>query len=297
MTTELLPYYAQIGLMTDLKDQADRLKDVPLDVPSLCKVIQGLLLHTFLTHLYDVEVPEERKQELQIRSARRILARAIEIDNSPIVMARSPIKRVISNCRDFTTMTVALLRHQGIPARARCGFATYFEPGRYLDHWVCEVWNAEQNRWVMFDAQIDERQREFFHLDFDPSDMPPDKFLVGGEAWRRCRAGEADPNTFGILDMWGLWFVCGDLMRDFAALNKVELLPWDCWGLLDQSFDDLTEEEMALLDRAAALSTAGDTAFDEIRGTYENDDRLRVPPVITSWPGGVQTTITLANEV
>lgn len=297
MTTKPLMYYAQPGLMTDLTRCDEMLRDVPKGIPSLCKTVQGVQLHTFLTHLYDVQVPEERKRELQIRSAARRWARAMEIDAGPLTNARPPIKRVVSNCRDFTTLTVALLRHQGIPARARCGFGSYFEPGRYVDHWVCEAWQAEQKRWVMFDAQIDEKQREFFHLDFDPLDMPPGKFLVAGEAWQLCRAGKADPNTFGILDMWGLWFVCGDLLRDFAALNKVELLPWDCWGLIDKPFDALTEEEMALLDRIAVLTVAGDAAFDEIRAIYENDDRLRVPPIITSWPEGTRITVTLSDVI
>ena len=31
---------------------------------------------------------------------------------------------------------------------------------------------------------------------------------------------EADPETFGIFDMKGLWFVRGDMLRDFAALTQ-----------------------------------------------------------------------------
>jgi len=297
MTTELLTYYSLPGMMTELEHHANLLKDVPSDIPSLCKVTQGLLLHIFWARSRGIDISQEREQEVQIRSAARMLDRIMEIDDAPLIAARPIPKRLIGNCRDFTTLTVAMLRHQGIPARARCGFATYFEPNRNIDHWVCEAWDAEQKRWAMFDAQIDEEQREFFPIDFDLLDIPPGRFLTGGEAWRRCRASEADPNTFGILDMWGLWFVCGDLLRDFAALNKVELLPWDCWGLLDKPFDDLTEEEMSLLDHIAELAATGDAVFEEIRETYENDDRLRVPSVITSWPGGVRTAITLADVI
>ena len=65
---------------------------------------------------------------------------------------------------------------------------------------------------------------------FDPADQPEGEFLTGAEAWLRCRAGDADPNDFGIFDEHGLWFVFSDLMLDLAAINKVELLPWDSWG-------------------------------------------------------------------
>ena len=49
-------------------------------------------------------------------------------------------------------------------------------------------------------------------LHFDPADMPPGEFLTGAEAWLRCRAGEADPEEFGIFDMHGLWFVRGNVL-------------------------------------------------------------------------------------
>jgi transglutaminase-like putative cysteine protease len=41
----------------------------------------------------------------------------------------------------FTLLLVALPRARGIPARARVGFGTYFEPGQFLDHRVAEWWN------------------------------------------------------------------------------------------------------------------------------------------------------------
>ena len=41
--------------------------------------------------------------------------------------------------------------------------------------------------------------------------------------------------------------------------------------------EDISERDMQFLDRVAALSVAGDDAFDELRGIYESDERLRVP--------------------
>ena len=64
-------------------------------------------------------------------------------------------------------------------------------------------------------------------LDFDPLDQPPGKFLSAGETWQRCRAGAADPGKFGIFDESGFWFIAMNLVRDFAALNNMEMLPWD----------------------------------------------------------------------
>ena len=37
---------------------------------------------------------------------------------------------------------------------------------------------------------------------------------------------------FGIFDWRGQWFAQNNLVRDFLSLNKIELLPWDSWGLM-----------------------------------------------------------------
>ena len=136
----------------------------------------------------------------------------------------------------------------------------------------------------MVDAQLDALQRDRLGIDFDSLDVPSDRFLVGGKAWQMCRTGEADPDTFGIMDLHGLWFVRGNLVRDLASLNKVELLPWDSWGLADKEEKSMTGSDRALLDKAASLSQAGNDRFADVRSLYVSSDLLRVPPVIRSYP-------------
>jgi hypothetical protein len=87
--------------------------------------------------------------------------------------------------------------------------------------------------------------------------------------------------------------VCGDFIRDVAALNKVELLPWDCWGLmLAPALDNA--DDLSLLDRLAEL-TAGDVPdFDSVRALYESDPRLKVNGEIHSYVDGDMQTIQLA---
>lgn len=48
------------------------------------------------------------------------------------------------------------------------------------------------------------------------------------------RTDTADPARFGInvADIHRLWYVAQNLIRDLAALNRVEMLPWDVWGEL-----------------------------------------------------------------
>lgn len=169
-----------------------------------------------------------------------------------------------------------MLRAQGIPARARCGFAAYFEREKYLDHWVIELWNERERRWTLFDAQIDDRQHELFKIGFDTADVPRDQFLVAGDAWSMCRLEKVDPDAFGILDMHGLWFIAGNLIRDVAALNNREMLPWDVWGAMGRQDSDL---DVALFDKLAIVSHDPDSNTDDLTALY-SDKRVSVPETV-----------------
>jgi len=281
--TSPLAFYATHGAITDPGSRAHLFDRLPGDVGALCKVVQGILLHIYWAERVGVHLPEPRREEVQLRWVSRQLGRIAELDPRPLTEAREPEKRLVGNCRDFSVMLVAMLRHQGVPARARCGFGRYFLPGHYEDHWVGEYWNRAEGRWVLVDAQLDELQCETLSIPFSPLDVPRDQFITGGQAWQLCRAGEADPETFGIWDMHGLWFVRGDLARDVAALNKVEMLPWDSWGILDRPDEEQSADDWSLLDGLAALTAGSVPEFDRVRRLYEKDERLRVPATVRSY--------------
>ena len=211
-----------------------------------------------------------------------MLACATRGDERPLAEPRPPERRVAGVCRHFATLLAAILRHKGIPARARCGFANYFDRSKNVDHWVGEYWHAAQARWVLADAQVDERQRALFKIDIDTLDVPRDRFLVAGDAWRLCRAGGADPMDFGVggTELWGLVEVFGDVFQDLAALQKIELLPWGWYGLAtDQAENSALHRETELIDALAALSSAADAAaIDKLSAMIAADGRIAVPP-------------------
>jgi hypothetical protein len=282
MTTrqEILDFYTCPAVMTSGRGYAPLFAELPHDVSALARVVQGLLLHEHAAPAYGVELPDERKSESHIRTVERMLGRLLADDAQPLSVARPVDERLVGVCRHFTVLLVAMLRAKGVPARARCGFATYFKPGHFDDHWVCEYWNPAEARWVRVDAQIDAVQRAELKVDFDTLDVPHDRFVIAGDAWTQCRAGKADPAKFGIFDMRGLWFIAGNLVRDVAALNNMEMLPWDVWGAMIRPDEPLQDDRLALFDRLAALTRAPDAAFVELRTLYEGDERLRVPATV-----------------
>jgi len=96
------------------------------------------------------------------------------------------------------------------------------------------------------------------------------------------RAGEADPQTFGIFkgDLRGLWFIARNLVHDLAALNKMELLRWDDWGAMPRPGQAMSNDQFDFFDRLAALTKTPDATLDELRALYEDDERVRVPEVV-----------------
>jgi Transglutaminase-like superfamily len=250
-----LAFYARPGLLTSGGTHERALRQLPSVVSDLPAAVQGILIHKALTGIYDVPHREDHEVTSNYRAAERFLDRLLA-DGRPITEARLPAERLGGTCRDFTTLTVAALRAHGIPARARCGFGAYFSDDTMEDHWVAEYWNTDERRWALVDAQIDARQREIFGIDFDLTDVPRDQFVVAGIAWRQCRAGEDDPNRYGlsVLDEFGDWWIAANLIRDVAALSGLELLPWDVWGVMPAPEDNITPEMLELFDALADLT-------------------------------------------
>jgi Transglutaminase-like superfamily len=288
MGEEPLDFYRAPAAMTALPDDP-ALADLPSDLDGLRAVVQGLLLHRDWAPAYGVEGEAIRLDEQHLRSTAEVLRRALAISDQPVTVARPPVDRVLCICRHFTLLHTAFLRDQGVPARVRCGFSNYFDPVKWYDHWITERWDGE--RWVRDDPQVDEVQAEAISLDFDPDDQPPGRFLSGSEAWLAARAGEVDADLFGIFDLWGLAFIAGNVISDFACLNKVELLPWDAWGMMINPYEPVADEVAAVLDEVAKLATGDDVAA--VRDRYLSDGRLRVPPDITSFVDGREVPVHL----
>jgi hypothetical protein len=274
--------WAEPAPVTVLREDILRLHQVPTDLEGLVAMVQGLLLNVFWAEEHGVEISEQRLDEVELRTATRMLERILELDSRSLQHERLPDKRLVSNARSFAVLTTALLRAQGFPARVRCGFSTYFKPGLYLEHWLCEVWQASENRWVLVDAQLDPIQKDLFGISFPAVDVPRVQFLTAGQAWQLCWGDEEDPedlmdpDLFGLYGYTGMWFIRGSLVRDVLALAKIELLPWDSFGLIGKDEEQLTDEDLALLDELAELSQE-EISFPDVLSVLEQNPSLQAP--------------------
>ena len=107
---------------------------------------------------------------------------------------------------------------------------------------------------------------------------------MASAAWDHCRKGKADPSKFGIsfAHLDGLWVIAGSLVRDVAALNKMEMPPWDVWGAQPSSGQSLSNEQLTFFDHLAEITREPDASFEDLLALYAKDDRLRVPATVSN---------------
>lgn len=287
MQPAALAYYSAQSATTDAGRRTPLDIELPSDIEALVTLVQGLVIDKDFIGLYGLDLGARmRLGEVDTRYASDIYRRLIEKDERPLGAQREPGARFIGSCRDYALLLCSLLRHVGMPARLRFGFATYFsgKPDTYGDHCVCEYWNEAQRRWVLVDANVDPVVKSSLGVTANPLDLARDQFVVAADGWRLARGGKVAPDRFGVpsIDIQGLWFIRGSLMRDLAALNKVELLPWDYWGLADRTpIDALPEEELPMLDDLAQVLDSPNELF-QLQSTFTRPE-LVVPPAIRSF--------------
>ncbi|MEU8816856.1 hypothetical protein [Actinoplanes sp. NPDC048796] len=222
-------------------------------VAEITRFLQDHYIHEAWADAYGVDVGPD-PDSIHVRRPGDLLA-----------LAR-PGEKVATMCQGYSEMLALRLRERGIPAQARCGYATYFQKGWYESHWVVEYGDG---RWA--DAQIDDLQRGALGIDFDTLDLPPGAFLTAPEAWQLVRRGDADPDTFGHDAEWkGDWFIAGDVPKDLVTRQGVATLPWDEWDPMpgrDEEIDVALFDALAAGTRVAAVPTK---VFNQRRGRFED---------------------------
>jgi len=266
--------YRSPGAMTDLADvDLNVLVGLSQDPVGICRPVHQLVIQP--DDAQALGLSSDRLATNQLRSAAELVGALTALDPAPVTAARAPEQRIVGTCRHFAVLACALLRRQAVSARVRCGFATYFQPGQGVDHWIVEYLDDPGHRWVRLDPEILEGG-----VLARPDDLPPGSFLSGGEAWVAFRSGGIDASSFGVYrtDNWGAAEIRGNAVKDLAALNKVEMLPWDEWGRMSAAYRGETGPDYDdLLDNLAAACNADDSRA--IASLYRHPD-LRVPEAL-----------------
>jgi excinuclease ABC subunit A len=277
-----ISYYRDHSPITDPGQYAYLYDGLPDDLRALVNVIQGQMIHRNAVKGYGVTLTRGSRSEQHLRTMRQRLARIAELSPDPLTIAREPRERSVGMCRDFAVFLVSLLRHKGVPARMRVGFADYlFDKGGFkADHWISEYWDETNSRWVLADPDIGGMPPGLLGIQIACNlfDLRRDHdFYMAGSAWQLARAGKVRSDLFRYSGHWkGFPCIRGNLLHDFQSLNRLELGLSDYWDELHYKPETgLTAEDKAVLDRVAALTINPEASFDEMRAYFDGLPRTQ----------------------
>jgi hypothetical protein len=239
---KVLDFYRTYGANVDPGEYAYLYEALPGSLPDLCDLIKAQLIHPTEVEQYAGALPEGRKREdAGFYSVSDMLRELVARDPRGLTMEREPAERLVLSCRFHAMLLVSMIKSRGVPARVRVGFAGYLAPesGKHYDHWVSEIWNEGEQRWMVVDADVK-------RIDIDD-------FELAWEVWLRARRGEIDPQRYGFHVWWGLGYIVGNLCHDLYANLKDERIYWEGPELFHRDPDGLSAEEAAFVDQLAHL--------------------------------------------
>ncbi|QOR35042.1 transglutaminase domain-containing protein [Clostridium sp. 'deep sea'] len=245
--------------------------DIPNDICSIVKIVNNLLIHpSKLSKYSDINVNETEIWNNEPKTVFDILKKLAKKNNTSLVNARANNEKVIVTCRGFTLLLTSILRHKGIPARARAGFAPYIVKEINIDHFICECYIKQQQRWVLLDA-------DFLKIDFDKSE-----FCYVANVYLDCLSGKKDALKFGCDDNWGFSYIIMYLNLDLLCLCKAEYwynpktpitnkLYWSGKTSYNEATKNLSTNEKKLLFELAKLMQYCNENYSRLQDILNND--------------------------
>lgn len=261
-------FYASHSIYSEPGPYRETLMRGGVEPKSIARWISSFLQHPRGAESEERGFKPEQAADLELRSVAEILSVAVKRD---LLEGDSAQNKVGGVCRDFAMLAVSGFRARGTPARLRVGFADYLVPGHWEDHWLCE-WH-DGGSWKRLDVEF----AAIGGVSVDALDVPRERFLTAGEAWFRIKDEPEIASRFGVssLGLGGEWFVAGSLFREMAALRRLELKPWDYWGLTEDLSRDSTE-----------WSQQAWTTLDQLASRLRNADvdGYGEPEAVADWP-------------
>ena len=287
---EILNFYMQTSIFTDLGYYKDFAKNLTDDIDELCILQRKQIIHPivfknkkirdcidcFWGDMTKVPVSRLNFEEDYFPTALGMLAELLRKDSNYSINRQAKDKIHIT-CRGQAILLASILKAKNIPTRVRSGFAPYIKSnGINYDHWITEYYNKDKNRWVLVDADMHCPDHE---IDFDLNDIPNDRFIFGAEAYLGLRNNKyklheiyyaSDPATLGLKA------AIMALFYDFHSLMNNEIIFLHSPKYIQDKNFELSEEEYLELDDLAELLLYPDENFDELLNIWNNKAKFKI---------------------
>ena len=267
----ILDFYRQYSVFTDPGELEYLYEDLPDSLTELCQLIKSQTIHPMgELPRYREQIPKERSNEdLKYPTVKSILEGLLSYDSSGLIKERKPEDRLLIGCRHNSILLASILKYRGIPARVRCGHATYLIPEFHTSHTICEVWNENDKRWMLVDPSMD-------MVDFNR-----EKFDFSNDLWLKMQNEEIDLNLYGIPGRYtGLVSIVGKVCTDLASILGTEYPIYQYAPILDYAFQNnnqLTSKHIETLNRISELMKSIDADnISKLQDIYNNTPEIQI---------------------
>lgn len=287
---DIINFYKQTSLFTDLGNYKDFAIKLPNNLDELCLLQRMQIIHPVAFKIEEIrnnfihvwgnldEIPitRLRYEEDYFPTAQSMLAELLR-KNPVYSINREAKDKIHITCRGQALLLASTLKAKGFAARVRSGFATYIEKdGINYDHWITEYYNELEKRWILIDAD------EYFpdyEVNFRMTDIPYDKFIFGAEAYLGVRSGKykaeeiyyaSNPPTLGLKA------AIRSLFYDFHSLMNNEIIFLHIPKYIYDKNFELTETELQELDELAKLMINPNENFEVLLNIWSTKLKYRI---------------------
>lgn len=266
---KILEFYCKYSFYTDPGEYVTMYENLPDSLADICKLIKAQLIHPMadLPQYRDLIPPERSYEDLKYPTVKTILAGLKSYNPDGLIFDRKPEDRLVVTCRYDAILLASILKHRGIPARVRYGFATYLYPGYNIYHVVCEVWDKKENNWILVDPD-----RQIIGL-------TSQQFEFACDAWEKLRSGKLNSETYGVPDWWGSHPILDVLCHDLASVLGNEHIYYDRPPISSDTtmnVKNMPDDQLTLIDDISELMENVDGNFYELQLFYDKNKILQV---------------------
>ncbi len=269
----VLDFYKQYSEFTDPGEYEYLYENLPDSLPELCRLIRSQYINLgWELDMYRELIPKERWNEfLKYPTVKTALEGLLSHDSSGLVPDRKPEDRLVLICRDNALLLASILKYRGIPARVRFGHAPYLIPDFHTSHVICEVWNENDERWMLVDPSTG--MIDFGRAEFDFSN----------ELWLKMQKEEIDPNQYGIPGRYtGMLSIVAKVYHDLASILGTEYTAFQYAPIVDNAIKNsnqftLTAKQTETLNRICELMKSIDADnISKLQEIYNNTPEIQI---------------------
>lgn len=242
---------------------------LPSNLMDLRDTVSQLFLHYADFKLFNIQVSLNRFHEM---NARYMTTFFDYLSADEVTFPFPPKKRMLGICRDSALFLCSFMRNQGVPARLRCGYVTYYVSDFYLDGFCLQYYDQVLKKWRSVDVRATPFHQENLLAAVNLLDLSPKDFVSAAAVWKMFRNQEIDPNFCGSGSHVGPKIIQNRMIQDLLCLLKWEPLIWDVWGGM------LSNEliNFSILDALSDLLLTSENDFSSLVNFYRKHSELQI---------------------